>query len=139
MLLNELKLVNESGAPSFVRDSINLDIAEITFNGDSLGLLKYKVRRRFNPFNGKSESEIMLLMASPYVSEREKVLYANFETIFTEIEAENVDFYLLPTFDEQFNILEEKINEWIAATKADKPQFSFTPLSAAAAEPGAEE
>lgn len=128
MLLAELKTVNDADAPSFVRDSINLDIAEIVFAGDDLGLLKYKVRRRFSPFNGKSEDQITFLLSSDLVDIREKVLYANFEAIFTEIEAEVPNFYFLETYEAQWNILEVKIKEYIAAIAENKPKLTLPAL-----------
>lgn len=98
VLLSEMKSANDSGAPSFVRDTLNSDIAGIIFNGDPDGLERYKIRRDFFPFNGKSESEIALIMSSTYSSDLTKILYSNFEAIFKDIEKENPEFYL-PKYD----------------------------------------
>lgn len=120
MLLSDLKAANESGAPSFLRDSINLDLAELVFVGDQIGLLQYRVKRKYFPFNGKSEDEIAILMSSEFVSKREKILYANFESIFLEIQTENPDFYVMNDPDKQFQIVEDKIKEWADAIAGEQ-------------------
>lgn len=111
LLLNDLKTVNDSGAPSFTRDVINNDIAEIIYNGDEEGLKQYKVKHKFYPFNGKSSEEIALIMGSTTVAERTKVLYSNFEAIFSDLERENKGFYDFKE-DKQFELLEAKINQY---------------------------
>ena len=47
-------------------------------------------------------------MASPYVSNFTKVLYANFEAIFTDIEKAVPNFYKL-----NYNLQWEKLNEFV--------------------------
>ena len=111
-LLQDLKAVNDAGAPSFLRDQINQDIAEIMYEGDEIAELKYKTRHRFHPYNGATPDEIALNQASQYVSERTKVLYANFEAIFTEIDIEVPDFWLMP-YMQQWDIVEAKLDEYI--------------------------
>lgn len=132
MLLSDLKSANESEAPSFLRDAINYDIAEIIYNADPVGLQKYRVKRKFFPFNGKSEDQITFLMSSDSVSRREKILFANFDAIFAEIESEKPEFFVSDSFEEQFNILEEKILEWSKAIEEEKPKITFNPLKNAA-------
>ena len=107
VLMAELKLANESEAPSYFRDAILEEIANQVYEGDELGKLKHFTRHRFFPFSGKTETEIQFLMSSPYVSNFTKVLYANFEAIFTDIEKELPNFYQLP-----YNTQWEKLNEF---------------------------
>jgi len=111
ILLGDLKSVNDSDAPSFTRDIINNDIAEVMFNGDDESLLKYRVRHEFYPFNGKRSEEITMLLSTQYVSDFTKILYSNFESIFSEIEREKDGFYLLP-FIKQWEIVQEKVEQW---------------------------
>ena len=112
-LLNDLTAINASGAPSFLRDQANCDIAEVLYEGDDLEMLRFQVRHKFFPFNGQSPDEIALNMASGYVSEYTKVLYANYEAIFSEIELEKPNFYLMPLFADQVAIVEAKVAEYI--------------------------
>lgn len=115
VLIRELKDANDSGAPSFLKDSINNDLAEILFAGDQLGLAKNKIRRRFFPFNGKSADEILLALSSPYVTIRNKVLYYNFENIMSDIELENPKFDFMLNIKEQNTIVNDKVQEYIDA------------------------
>lgn len=121
ILLEDLKNVNASSAPSFLRDAINMDLAENVYSGDDLGLLKYRTKRKYFPFNGKATDEIQYLMASPIVAEREKILYANFESIFQEIESETPEFYFIKKPEAQYQVVEDKIQEWRVALEAEKP------------------
>lgn len=126
ILLGELKAVNESGAPSFMRDAIGNDLAELSFKGDELGYKKYQTRHKFFPFNGKTPDEIAMLMSSQYVSEFTKVLYSNFESIFTDIEIEKPGFSLMNSYAKQWTILEAKVHEYIEELKAAEPvQIDF--------------
>lgn len=109
ILVNELKLLNDSGAPSFVIDAVNVDLATLIYSEDTLGLLRYKVKQRFFPFNGKTSNEIQLLISTDFVTEFNKVLYSNFELVFAEIDKEDKTFWL-KTFDEQWKIVGEKVN-----------------------------
>ena len=111
LLLQDLQKVNESGAPSFTRDVINNDIAEIIFTGDDEALEKYKIRHKFYPFNGKTTDEISLQLSSQYVSEETKILYSNFEAIFTEIEINDEKFYQ-KKYKEQRQIVDEIVQKW---------------------------
>ena len=107
VLMAELKLANESEAPSYFRDAILEEIANQVYEGDELGREKHFTRHKFFPFSGKTETEIQFLMASPYVSNFTKVLYANFEAIFTDIEKAVPNFYKL-----NYNTQWEKLNEF---------------------------
>ena len=108
VLMAELKLANESEAPSYFRDAILEEIANQVYEGDELGREKHFTRHKFFPFSGKTETEIQFLMASPYVSNFTKVLYANFEAIFTDIEKAVPNFYKL-----NYNLQWEKLNEFV--------------------------
>ena len=108
VLMAELKLANESEAPSYFRDAILEEIANQVYEGDELGREKHFTRHKFFPFPGKTETEIQFLMASPYVSNFTKVLYANFEAIFTDIEKAVPNFYKL-----NYNLQWEKLNEFV--------------------------
>ena len=131
ILIADLKAINESGAPSFMRDITNKDIAEIAFNGDEESLLKYKVKHLFYPYNGLSQDEIAMQLSSQFVSDNTKILYANFEAIFTDIEKENPKFYYLQykKQDEIVVAMIEKFKEEIL--KSEPMAIDFTSVTGA--------
>lgn len=114
ILLADLKSANDSGAPSFLKDTINNDLAEVFFYGDQLSLDRFAVRRRFFPFNGKTEAEIQILLGSQYVPTYSKVLYANFENIMSDLEFENPEFPLSKTdIKRQRDLVKAKVEEYV--------------------------
>lgn len=113
-LLNDLKTITDSGAPSFVKDIVCRDLAEQLYGGDQDEMLKYDVKRRFFPFNGKSPEEIITLLSMEFVPRFNKVLYGSFELIFVEIEKDTPTFWVM-TFQKQWDIVGKKVNEIIAA------------------------
>lgn len=121
MLLNELKVANESGAPSFLRQAINNEIAEIIFTGDVVERKKYEIKKLFYPFNGLSPEEVSALMSSPYVSKQTKVLYANFEAIFADILKEKPEFIAMNSHAKQWNVLMEKLQQFIEEIDSENP------------------
>lgn len=136
LLLNDLKTVNDSNAPSFTRDVINNDIAEIIYNGDDEGLKQYKVKHIFFPFNGKSSEEVAMLLSTEFVSDSTKILYSNFEAIFTELEREVQDFYDKKTPD-QWKLVEEKVAKYKDEILTSQPMnIDFTQGGAGAAGAG---
>jgi hypothetical protein len=92
---NDLKIISDSKAAGFIKSSINDDIARIIYQDDPLSMAKYNIMRAFNPFSDKTPEEITFLMASPYVSEFSKTLYANYGLIFDEIMFEHPDFFIM--------------------------------------------
>lgn len=123
VLLNELKLVNDSGAPSFMRDNISNDLAEIIYAGDELGYLKYDTKHKFFPFNGKTPDEIAMLMSSQFVSKFTKVFYSNFEAIFTDIALENPGFWTMKSYSKQWTIVQAKVNEYMEELGGNEPLY----------------
>lgn len=121
ILLAELKLANESGAPSFLRNAINNEIAEIIFAGDAVEMKKHDIKKLFYPFNGNTPEEISALMASEYVSKATKVLYANFEAIFTDILKEKPEFLAMNSHAKQWGILQQKLKEFISEIDSQNP------------------
>lgn len=125
-LLLDLKAANESGAPSFLKDAINNDIAELLYEGDAVAETIYWVKHQFYPFNGQTSDEIALNMASQYVNEFQKVLYANFEAIFSEIEMEHPDFWYMK-LPEQWKLVEEKVGQYQEEIDSNKaPDLMLT-------------
>lgn len=130
ILFGELKAANESGAPAFVRQILTSDIAEIVFNGDPAALQRFKVRNMFAPYNGKSESEIALALASQYTSELTKILHVNFDAIFTEIERTNAEFYAMP-YLQQVKIVDDMVLKYKNEILTELPaRLTFAPDAA---------
>ena len=121
VLLAELEAVNTSGAPSFMRDSISEDLASIIYAGDDLGYLKYSVKHRFFPFNGKTPDEIAMLVSSQFVSKFTKVLYANFEAVFNDIALEHPNFWYMNSYSKQWDIVQDKVNEYMEELDEQDP------------------
>lgn len=117
-LLDDLKKAYDSGAPSFVIDKINNDIAEVLYEGDAVAELVYQTKHQFFPFNGQTPDQIAMNMASPYVSKFTKVLYSNYEAIFADIDLENVGFWWL-SYEKQWPIVEDMVNQYMAEIESD--------------------
>lgn len=109
MLLDELKVVNETNAPSFVRQAISNDLAEIEYSDDPIGKRKYDVKRSFFPFSGKNADEIALAVTSDFVTRFDKILYFNFDKIFAELERDDKTFFV-KDFNKQWEVVGEKVN-----------------------------
>lgn len=125
MLLTELKTANESGGPSFLRESINNDIAGIVYEGDPVGYHKYSVKMAFFPFKGKSVDEQSFLMTSDNITKYNKVLYANFENIFSKIERETPAFWYMKSINKQWEIVDVKVQEILDQLASSAPVIRF--------------
>lgn len=136
ILLTERKTASESGAPAFFIETIDDDLATITYQGDALGLAKYRVKRRYFPFSGKNEDEVALLLSSEFVPKEPKILYSNFDLIFRELESENPDFWLMTNIVKQRDLVIAKVAEWKERLKADAPAVSFDMFRGGAASGG---
>lgn len=115
VLLLDFKAANDSGAPSYVKQSISHDIAEKVYVDQPLELLKLQTKEKFYPFNGKSENEVNNLMLSEFVSVFDKTLYSKFDSIFFEIEQEQesgVDFYKME-YKKQKEIITKKVEVYM--------------------------
>lgn len=124
ILMAERKAAADSGAPAFLIEAIDDDLATITFTGDADTLEKYRVKRRFAPFSGKSADEVAELLTSSYVLKYPKVLYSNFESIFKEIETEKPDFWKMTDIAAQRKIVEAKVQEYIDKLEAEAPKIN---------------
>lgn len=133
MLLDDLSKANTSGAPSYIKNEINKDLAQKLYIDKPNELLKIEVKNKFFPFNGKTESEISNIITNDLTSKYNKILYANFDTIFDELDAENsvndVNFYRIEKSKQQELIkakVQTIIDELDLAASADRAQ-SFNP------------
>lgn len=128
VLLGERKIAGESGAPAFLIETIDDDLATIIYAGDPLGLQKYRVKRRYYPFMGKSPEEVAEAVASEFVAKAPKVLYFNFDNIFKELERDSPEFWLMTDFKAQRALVDKKVQQFIAILDAEKPAMKVNPL-----------
>lgn len=123
-LILDLQTANNIGNASLVKH-LNDDIAEIIFSEKPIELQRYKMKEMYNPFSGKSEQEVLILLASPFVGLREKVLHANYGRVFDELElefaAKKKDFYKLNRTDQRKAIY-EKVDEIIKGIEEETPE-----------------
>ena len=138
-LLNQLKTLNDSQAPTFVKEAVNRDLAEVICSGDQMEMIRYDTKQRFYPFAGKSEAEIMFLMSGGFVTNFNKVLYANFELIFREIEKDIPNFYMLNS-KRQWEIVGKKVNVIIEdINKGSADKFTVRDLAGTEVQSGEQE
>lgn len=123
-LIQDLKTVDEIGDPQLKRH-IKDDIAQIIYAENHLELMRYQLKEFYNPFSGKSETEIMYLLGSPLVPKRDKILYANSGSILDNIELrfiqKGVDFYSLKR-TEQIAEIDTEIATIKEAISKDAPE-----------------
>lgn len=128
MLLSERFTATEAGAPGFLIETIDDDMADLIYAGDALGMAKYNTKRRFFPFTGSTPDEVVMLTASQYVLKEPKVLYSNFDIIFKELEAENPGFWAMTDFPAQRKLVEAKVTEYMDKIKAQAPVIAVAGL-----------
>lgn len=128
-LIMDASIANGIGNATLL-SQINNDIADIIFSEKQAELSRYKLQEFYNPFSGKSEKEIAVLMFSDLVSRKDKILYANFSRIFDELELDYAalksDFYKL-TRTKQRDEIYRKVDEIIdqIASEAPPPQLDL--------------
>jgi hypothetical protein len=128
ILLVERKAATDSGAPAFLLASIDDDLATIVFAGDDLGMLRYRVKRRYYPFPGSTPDEIAQLVTSQWVPEEPKVLYSNFDAIFKEIELADPGFWTMKDPNKQREVVDAKVKEYIGRLKQQAPTITQNDL-----------
>lgn len=124
-LLNELKAANDSNAPSYIRESINNDIADIIYSDDQEERAKLAIKNKHFPFPGKSDFEIQNIILNNLATRYKQVLYANFDNIFDEVEGENSSFYNM-SYDKQREIIKQKVDAIIDELNNSIPKLDLT-------------
>jgi len=117
-----LKFLLESGAGEILVLDAQKTLARIQFDNDEENMMRYLTQQKFMPFSGKSSSQISSLLGSESVTKSEKILYANFSKIFTEIEEkETIQFYL-KDYKAQKVIVDKKIEEIAKVAESEIPK-----------------
>lgn len=127
-LYAEMKTANDSEAPTFLIEMLNDDIAATKFQDDPDLLLQYDVKKRLNPFRGKTETEIQNALNTDYTPLWKKVFSVNFEDILTQAELEKEDFYLL-SYGDQVEIVKEITDKMIEEINATKVTPTLKPVA----------
>lgn len=81
-LLADLKLANESNAPSFMKRAIVTDLAKNIFSDQVGEYQKLQIQDRYNPFTGKSQDEILFIISNKKCPIEDEVLYLNINRVF---------------------------------------------------------
>jgi len=125
-LYNDLKVVADSKAPSFIKQGIYDDIARIIYTDDPVQYDKYRTKEYFFPYTGKSEEEIMSITATLPPTNFERVLWESYGWIFSDIERRYTErgenFYELSR-SRQWTQVEKEINKVIKDREANLPNF----------------
>lgn len=125
-LMTEAKNAKDSGLSHHAIAAINNDILEAYYADDQDTLTKLKIKNRFQPFDGKSESEIQNILMGEDVLPYYKYLYIYFNAIFNEIDIVHGDaFYLMP-YSKQKEIVKTHVDELIAEHQSATPRIDFT-------------
>lgn len=123
-LLNELKLANDSNAPGYVRQELSTDIAVQQYLDKPEELKRIIAKQQFYPFPDKNFSEISFIIANDLTTKYNKVLYANFDYIFLQLErnAEAKKQYFYDYAPElQKKLLDDEVNAMIVNISGEQP------------------
>lgn len=128
LLLAERAEAAQGGAPSFLLQAIDEDLAAIVYQGDPEGFTVYKTQRKYFPFTGMSPDEIAVAITSNLVPKADKVLYYNFGNIFTLLLEENPDFYKMPDAKAQRALVEAMTKRFMDKVAAENPPITIDTL-----------
>lgn len=132
-LLADLQLANNNNAPSHVKKAITKDITRRLYMDQPNEILKIETKDKFFPFPGKTESEINYILANDLTTEFNKIFYAHFDMVFSDIEydqsSKNLDFYKM---DEkmQRDLIKSKVEEYILAIETESFDSSANAFNA---------
>ncbi|HZK60719.1 MAG TPA: hypothetical protein VFC41_01495, partial [Anaerovoracaceae bacterium] len=120
-LMGELKVAKDAGASTSTISAIEDDINAILYSDRPSDLKKIQIKTMMNPFTGYTESSARLLVSQGLTTEYNSVLWANLESIFNELEAEDPGIY-----NKKITLIKEKVKiktqEYIAQIKLEIPE-----------------
>lgn len=140
-LLDDLTKANTSGAPSHIKKALNRDITNKLYVDKPDEILRINTKEKYNPFAGKSENEINQIIANGLCTTYAKILYANFDQIFSDIEYETSQKEIPnPSADKgsapvplNFYQMEEKMQRELIRAKVAEYQLAIDTEDAATA------
>jgi hypothetical protein len=138
-LLAEINLANTGNTSAYVKEELNNDLSEQLYIDKPDMRSRLRVKKLFDPFDGRTTDEIRFLMSDSDILREDKVLYKNFKRIFIELEEESISgvgpdnkvqdktwFYDM-TYAEQKKLVDAKVKELIIELKSqvqEKTPFS---------------
>lgn len=87
-LLTERKSAEDANAPEFFKKQLDLDIAEKIYHDNPIALNKFKVKQQHFPFPGKSQGQVMDIIAGNRTTKETAMLWVEFENIMQTLEDE---------------------------------------------------
>lgn len=107
---DELKTAREAGASIDACAVLQMRVMDVILQDDPEALKRAKIEDQFNPFRGASESQIIVMLNSPFVSDEKKLFYLNKSDIVSELANKNPLFYSL-TYEKQKALIDAKVLE----------------------------
>lgn len=121
-LIADIKLLAESNADESILQSVQNDIAVNMFADKPRELIKFSVKKRYEPFAGKNENEAIYALNLLPNTDKYKVLWIYFGVIWDELEreqaAQGVDFWLLE-YSKQAELVWAKVAQYTEEMKTD--------------------
>jgi hypothetical protein len=134
-LLADLKAAKDADAPTFLKTEIENDIAVKVYADQPHKMRVYEVKQQHIPFSGKTPEEITISINMGLTTQFDKILYANFDSILTDIDQEQLksskDFYLMP-YDDRVEIIKAKVADYIKiidGERTDASMFGADPVA----------
>jgi hypothetical protein len=125
-LLAKYALYVTNGVSPLVIDEIEMQIAKLQMDNEPASFQRYKIQRMFLPFRGMVDSQKALALSSTEVPKFTKVLYYNFQWLFTKIEETVPKFYdETKTFKERFETIEKEVQAIIDQLDKEAPSVNL--------------
>jgi hypothetical protein len=106
-IIQNIKTAKESGADSYVIDVMIDDLISILYIDDPISVKKFRTKKDFYPFAGKSQDEIMFIISSGLANDFDKKLYAVYGSIWGDIERKYTIAFYDKNRKEQYEIIKE--------------------------------
>ena len=87
-LLAERKAAEDANAPEFFKKQLDLDIAEKIYHDNPIALNKFKVKQQHMPFAGKTQQQVLDIIAGNRTTKETALLWIEFENIMQSLEDE---------------------------------------------------
>lgn len=100
-----------AGAPAFMLDQKADEVARKKFADDPDALNKYFVRARLQRFRHRTSEDVQFAIGTGLVSKADEVLWADFESILSDVEIDNPQFYKLQPKDQR-KLVKEAAEEY---------------------------